>query len=57
MARAIAIGAILGKGVFKGTTSKNRKAGIGMKPTVSIDEPVLVTSTKAKAEGLETTPS
>ena len=39
MAGAAAIGAILRKGVFKGTTSKNRKSGVEISPTVSVDGP------------------
>ena len=53
MARAAAIGATLRKGVFKGTTSKNQKSGIEISPTVSVDGPASVASTKLEAEGLE----
>ena len=53
IAGAPTIGAILKKGVFKGTSSKNQKLGIGISPTVSVDELALMISTKSEAEGLE----
>ena len=53
MAAIAAIGAILEKGVFKGTTYKNRKSGVKISPTLSVDEPALVASTKSEVERLE----
>ena len=52
-AGATTIGAILGKGVFKGTSTRNQKSGVGFSPMVSVDELASVTSTKSEAEGLE----
>jgi len=53
MAGVTAIGAILGKRVFKRMLSKNWKPGIGINPTASVDELASVTSVKSEADGLE----
>ena len=53
MAEAATIRTILRKRVFKETTSKSRKLGIEISPTMSVDGKASVASTKLEAEGLE----
>ena len=52
MAGVAVIGAIFKKSIFRGTTSKKRKSGIGIGQMVIVEEPS-VASTKSEAEGLE----
>ena len=55
MAGVAAIGAIFGKGVFRGTTSKKQKSSAEIGLTVSTKESASVVSTKLEADVLEGT--
>jgi len=48
---AITIEAILEKRVFKGTSSKNQKSGVGISSTGSVDELASLIYTKSRPRG------
>ena len=41
------------KKAFRETSARNQKLGVGISPTVSVDEPASLIFTKSEAKGLE----